>query len=119
MKIIAALCWDGSKDKAISYMIIDDKYQVRCTPVIKRLGTNGIKSFEREAKEIIKIFFREIKDIQNGNNSKAKIEYKIVGHANPANQFHTQMHKPSARTEYVRKCFLDQFRSSKGNGQRS
>lgn len=117
MKIIAAFFWDGSKDKSISYMIIDESYRVRCSAVMMKLRSDDIKTFKCDANEMIQKFFKEIKDIQNGNKSEVSIEYKIVGHANPTSQFHTKMHKPSDRTEYIRKCFLDHFKSAGGNGK--
>lgn len=113
MEIIAAFRWDSTK-KSISYMAVDENYQVRVIPVITKLHLNNLTSFYSEAENIINSFFREIEAIYRGNpNCNINIEYKIVGHGSPAYHYHTKMHKPSERTEFVRKSFFDNFKNCK------
>lgn len=118
MSIIAAFLWNGSNDKSISYMIIDDNYLVRHNPVITKLHSRDLNSFKHDANEIIQTFFAEIKHIsQAKKNSNITIEYKIVSHAAPVNQYDVKIQKPSDRTEFVRDKFNEYYnRASTCNG---
>ncbi len=110
MSIVAAFCWDGSRNKSISYMIIDDKYRVRHDPVIKRLNPKDLDSLKREADNVINTFFTEIEKLSQANKgSNITIEYKIVGHAAPVNQYHVEIQKPSDRTEFVKNKFVELY----------
>ena len=113
MDIIAAFRWDSSSDKSISYMIIDKDYQIRTMPVIIKTSQKDLDSFKKEAEQAIQSFFEEIEKTYRGNNDcLITIEYKIVGNASPASHYHTQMHKPSNRTEFVRSTFFDYFQKA-------
>lgn len=52
---------------------------------------------------------------QSNQNCRVKIEYKIVGHGSAAHLYHTQTHKPSDRTEYVRETFFEKFNGLKSD----
>ncbi len=118
MKRIAGFRWDGS-GKTISYMVIDEHYQIRCVPVIKKLDTENQKKFQDEAEKVIQEFFTEIENIHRTNSDAIKIEYRIVAHGSPAALFQTKMHKPSKQTEYVKEKFFEQHErvnQKNGNG---
>lgn len=110
MNIIGAFHWDGSNPKSISTIIIDEDYSVRLEPSISKLKGLSLIDFKIEAEKLINNFFREIETFaKNKNGNTVTVEYKIVGHASVASPFHTQMHKPSDCTEFVRDKFHECF----------
>ncbi len=105
MDIIAAFRWDSS-EKSISYMIVDQEFNIRTTPVIRKLNGLNLDEFKNSAEQLINDFFDEITKLCEGkNNFHVLIEHKIVGSASPAGLYHTEMHKPSGKTEFVRDSF--------------
>lgn len=99
-------------------MIIDKDYQIRTMPVIIKTPQKDLDSFKKEAEQAIQSFFEEIEKTYKGNEDCfITIEYKIVGNASPASHYHTQMHKPSNRTEFVRSTFFDYFHKAQIKNQ--
>lgn len=114
MNIKAAFYWNGSKDKSISYMIIDNNFQIRLDPVIKKLDPKNFDSFKREAIKTISSFFSEIEDIYRADkNNNITIEYKIVSHGSPVILHDAKIHKPSDRTEFVKEQFNQHYKRIK------
>ncbi|KTC73146.1 hypothetical protein [Legionella bozemanae] len=84
MDIIAAFRWESSKDKSLSYLIIDEDFKKRVEPKIIKLNHLNFELFQKEAKEFIREFYSQIEMLyfQNKNNCSILIEYKIVGSGN-------------------------------------
>ena len=110
MEITAAFLWN-STEKSISYIIIDEDYDSLVQPTTtKEIKQGDLKAFCSNTQKVIQTFFDRIKDVYNEQpGCTIKIEYKIVGHGSPAQPYHTQLHKPSDNTEFVRKKFFELF----------
>ena len=113
-RIIAALLWD-TNNRSISYMIINNRYQVLVSPQKHNLGPQGFAAFARQAAEVIDTFFEKvIAASREEDNCPILIEYKIV---HPISHALVTFYQPSPRSDFVRKQFLSCYEKIKKTHQ--
>lgn len=101
MSLIAALFWNKSPNCAISYMIVDDEnMQYVVKPTINRLPKK-YASFKKSAKNTIKEFFIEVKNLHIKHKKPIIVEYKIVFHVP-----HLLNFTPAKESLFVQKQFI-------------